>query len=352
MSRSFIDDFNNPDLFKTNKAGQYGYAENEMGKSAYGSLKISDNPVRDSKAQINAGGQARRTREHEWGSDDGGHFIGSRFGGSYGEENLTAQNSNLNRSQYKKLENKWADFLNADKDNKVFVNIESAGIDRPSAYMGYAIYENKNGERRWEAFCMDNEGVKWKNHMDDLDQDAWNENSSDFAKFAEDDEYNGFYETDYGYEDDKSIIDDEKEDEFFAHSDNNMNEDEQVGIEIYDQEAEEVLSEPGSKADYFKDSEEDYTENREEGYSDGSEDDYSAESTDDYSVEDEEDYSIENEGALENNLGGYDYGTERGVAETIDDEASATDSYDGVDVGGAAADSGGIEADTVSCDME
>ena len=395
MSRSFMDDFNNPDLFKTNKAGEYSYTKTEMGKSACGSLKISDNPVRDSKAQLKAGGQARRTRGNEWGGDDGGHLIGSRFGGNYGEENLTAQNSNLNRSQYKKLENKWANFLNADKDNKVFVNIESAGPDRPSAYMGYAIYENKNGERRWEAFYMDNEGIKWNDHMNDLDQDAWNENSSDFAKFTEDDEYNGFHDTDYGYEDDKSIIDDEKDDEFFARSDNNMKKDEQADTETSDRETEEALSEPESEEDYTEDSEEDYTEDSEEdytedseedytedseedytedseedyaedsqedytedseedytedseedyaedsdeNYAEDSEEDYSVDSEEDYSAEDGEDYSVESEEAFKNNSDEYDYGTESGGAETIDGGTSAVDSYDGIDAGGGAIDS-------------
>ena len=55
--------------------------------------------VRDTSAQLKAGGEFRRD------TDEGGHLIGSRFGGSGELNNLIAQNRFINRSAYKKFEN-------------------------------------------------------------------------------------------------------------------------------------------------------------------------------------------------------------------------------------------------------
>ena len=135
MSRKLSEDLHNPYLFSEYKAGEYEYEVSADGKSATGSLKIAEDPERDSKAQASAGGEFRRDKNHEWGADDGGHLIGARFGGETGEENLTAQNRNLNRSDYKQMENDWAARL--EDGEKVFVHIETDGVERPNAYMGY-----------------------------------------------------------------------------------------------------------------------------------------------------------------------------------------------------------------------
>ena len=123
MSRKLSEDLHNPYLFSEYKAGEYEYEVSADGKSATGSLKIAEDPERDSKAQASAGGEFRRGKDHEWGADDGGHLIGARFGGETGEENLTAQNRNLNRSDYKQMENDWAARL--EDGEKVFVHIEA-----------------------------------------------------------------------------------------------------------------------------------------------------------------------------------------------------------------------------------
>lgn len=153
--RSLGSDLADPTLFTAHEAGDYTYVESGLGKSASGVLEICDNPVRDASAQRSAGGVDRRP------DDDGGHLIGARYGGSSGAENLDAQNRQLNRGQFKALENGWADQI-ADGD-KVFVDVETFKgdeSDRPSAFMGYAITEHPDGSREWDSFSFPNESAE------------------------------------------------------------------------------------------------------------------------------------------------------------------------------------------------
>lgn len=54
--------------------------------------------------------------------DQAGHLAGDRFGGSPELDNLVSQLSNVNLSQYKKIENQWATAIKQGK--KVKVNVE------------------------------------------------------------------------------------------------------------------------------------------------------------------------------------------------------------------------------------
>ena len=164
------EDLNNPDLFEENAPGDYTYIETPYGKMAYGQLTLDAEVQRDALAQRTAGGDARRTSESEYGVDDGGHLIGARFGGASGEENLTPQDRNLNRSQYNRMESGWAEHLK--ENDKVYVNIESYsgdGSERPTAYMGYAIIEHTdeygNTTRDVEYISINNESR--------MEQDSW-----------------------------------------------------------------------------------------------------------------------------------------------------------------------------------
>ena len=166
MTRSFHNDLNDPHLFEDNQAGVYTYDENEAGgRTASGSLTLADNPKRDSSAQLAAGGEARRGRDHEWGHDEGGHLIGARFGGASSSENLVAQDSNFNRSAYKKAENRWADHLK--RGDKVFVNIDTSRGDRPDSYQGYAILEHPDGTRDYELYSFNNESSIQINQLEE-----------------------------------------------------------------------------------------------------------------------------------------------------------------------------------------
>lgn len=98
-------------------------------------------------------------------------MIGTRFGGSPKLENIDAQNRNLNRGGYKSEENSWATCL--EEGNKVFVNVDtykSNGADRPSAYMGYKIEEDTEGNRSWDDFFFINVSRQEQEKWEELDK--------------------------------------------------------------------------------------------------------------------------------------------------------------------------------------
>lgn len=156
-----------PEFFKQHEAGDYQYEQSDNGKSAYGVLDLADGPVRNSNAQREAGGLERRP------DDDGGHLIGARFGGSPTDENLDAQNRNLNRGAYKREENAWAEGLQ--EGDKIFVDAETykrEGTERPDAYMGWTVTESPNGQRHWDAFSYTNESTEtqdqWARELEEM----------------------------------------------------------------------------------------------------------------------------------------------------------------------------------------
>ncbi|AJH18901.1 cytoplasmic protein [Bacillus mycoides] len=58
--------------------------------------------------------------------DDGGHLIATIFKGSGNMDNLVRMSSNLNREEWKKLENEWANALNdGDEDRWRFRNFDN-----------------------------------------------------------------------------------------------------------------------------------------------------------------------------------------------------------------------------------
>ena len=143
----------------------YGYRTDEQGRviQAYGELRLTDEPQRDNKAQREAGGASRQP------GDDGGHYIGTRFGGSPGSENLFAQNQVVNRSDYKRLENSWARDLQ--QGNRVFVSIESSypgNQERPSVLSGTYTVARPDGSTYTNHFSFTNENM----HTGELAQDA------------------------------------------------------------------------------------------------------------------------------------------------------------------------------------
>lgn len=150
--RSLGEDLADPELFAAHDAGDYTYTQTEWGKAALGILELCDDPERDAIAQREAGGDERRL------DDDGGHLIGARFGGSPGSENLDAQNRQVNRGEFKAVENRWARSL--EDGDQVFVDVETfkaENSDRPAAFMGYSITEHSDGSRDCETFLFPNE---------------------------------------------------------------------------------------------------------------------------------------------------------------------------------------------------
>uniref|UniRef100_UPI00248D8CAB DNA/RNA non-specific endonuclease n=1 Tax=Parendozoicomonas sp. Alg238-R29 TaxID=2993446 RepID=UPI00248D8CAB len=90
--------------------------------STYGSTRSKE----EKSLQRKAGGDARLP------DDDGGHAIGHRFMSDQGEKNLFPQNSNLNRSAYKKMENEWADWADEGFEVQLKVELHPSGAERPT----------------------------------------------------------------------------------------------------------------------------------------------------------------------------------------------------------------------------
>ena len=108
--------------------GKYKYETDKQGriKRCYGELELHPDNERNNYAQRKAGGEDRRTGEIN-SKDDGGHLIGRRFGGSAEVDIIVAQDSKLNRGEYKKMEDNWESYLKETNENgeqKYHVNVD------------------------------------------------------------------------------------------------------------------------------------------------------------------------------------------------------------------------------------
>nr|WP_283777892.1 DNA/RNA non-specific endonuclease [Sansalvadorimonas sp. 2012CJ34-2] len=88
--------------------------------------------------------------------DDGGHIVGHRFMSDQGEKNLFPQNSNLNRSAYKKMENEWADWTSEGFEVQLKVDLHPPGSERPTDIVAkYSVINPRTGKpvfKRRERF--------------------------------------------------------------------------------------------------------------------------------------------------------------------------------------------------------
>ncbi|CAM3504848.1 DNA/RNA non-specific endonuclease [Parendozoicomonas haliclonae] len=114
--------------------------------STYDSKRSSE----EKALQKNVGGDARLD------DDDGGHMLGHRFMSDQGEKNLFPQNSNLNRSAYKKMENEWADWTSEGFQVKLKVTLHPPGSKRPTDIVAkYTVIDPATGKavfKRRECF--------------------------------------------------------------------------------------------------------------------------------------------------------------------------------------------------------
>lgn len=131
---------------------QYKYGLDELGRPIEASGLLShESSERSSKAQLESGGIDRLE------TDDGGHLIGVRFGGSGDAENIVPMDRHINRSVFKSLENKWADAL--DDGKKVTVDIQpyySDNGERPSAIMAEYVIGDQCDDTVPEYFSVTN----------------------------------------------------------------------------------------------------------------------------------------------------------------------------------------------------
>jgi len=158
---SVSDNISNVELFDKLPEGEYLYEPEGTNARATGSLGLNSDVKRDNHNQREAGGEYRRD------DDDGGHLIGNRFGGTSDAENLFAQNRNLNRGGYKKLENEWSEILKDEGNVYVDINATSVNnVSRPDSIYGYYISEDNKGNRKWDAFSFPNESKSTQEEWD------------------------------------------------------------------------------------------------------------------------------------------------------------------------------------------
>ena len=115
---------------------------------------------RNKKAQVEVGkGDERRDGTEGLGKDDGGHLIASIFMGSGDIDNLVPMNSNLNRGQWKAMENAWASTLEKDKTARIQVKIKPIYEDDTSRPTKFDVkYRINNG--KWIKEPFENERRK------------------------------------------------------------------------------------------------------------------------------------------------------------------------------------------------
>ena len=109
----------------------YLYQTDNYGRisSVEGNLVLEDAP-RNPYAQSVAGREDRIQ-----GVDDGGHLIASRFDGSGNLDNLVPMNSNLNRGDWRIMENQWATALESGQEVQVFIEPVYEGVSqRPTDF--------------------------------------------------------------------------------------------------------------------------------------------------------------------------------------------------------------------------
>ena len=147
-------------------ANGFSYRLDDAGRivSVEGELHLAGSErVRDPAAQ-RAAGRADRLPD-----DDGGHLIGTRFGGSPGPENLIAQNRVCNRSDYKIMENGWAHQLEI--GNRVMVHLEPVYPDtgeRPLYLTGQYTILRPDGTSFTEFFSFTNVDIHTLERQADL----------------------------------------------------------------------------------------------------------------------------------------------------------------------------------------
>ena len=114
--------------FRRESRNGYEFQIDSQGKTrrASGPLSMGVQP-RDRRAQLAAGGADRRP------TDDGGHYVATRFNGPPDSFNLFPQDSNFNRSTYKRLEEQWAKEKRAGNQVKIDIRpIYETGSKRPT----------------------------------------------------------------------------------------------------------------------------------------------------------------------------------------------------------------------------
>lgn len=141
------------------EVNRYSYETDRYGriKRCEGALRLEDGK-RNTDHQVRAGG------EYRLDTDEGGHLIGRRFGGSEKVDNIVPMDGHVNRVEYKELEDDWAQELK--KENKVDVKVRCRYEEdsaRPSAFIVKYKVTDQDGFTRSETRMIRNESEGGEN---------------------------------------------------------------------------------------------------------------------------------------------------------------------------------------------
>ena len=133
--------------YEAYEANGYRYKTDKYGRivTCEGTLRLEDGK-RNTAHQTRAGGEFRLE------TDEGGHLVGRRFGGSEKVDNLVPMHHNLNHGSYEKLESEWATEL--ERNNQVDVKIRcryGGDSTRPTEFIIKYQVTEPNGFTRVET---------------------------------------------------------------------------------------------------------------------------------------------------------------------------------------------------------
>lgn len=123
----------------------------------YGRIKRCEGTLRLEEGKRNTAHQTRAGGEYRLENDEGGHLIGRRFGGSAKIDNIVPMDYDVNRYEYKELEDDWAEEL--EKGNKVDVKIRckyAESSTRPRAFIVKYKVTDSDGFTRNETKIINN----------------------------------------------------------------------------------------------------------------------------------------------------------------------------------------------------
>jgi hypothetical protein len=121
----------------------YIYDTDEQGRPAFvaGTLKLE--PGERSPQQTDVGHQGLET-------DEGGHLFATRFDGPTDGFNLVPQDANLNRGEWKAMENEWAEAL--ENGHKVEVAVQPVYLDDSRRPVGFDVLYSIDGQQYTKTF--------------------------------------------------------------------------------------------------------------------------------------------------------------------------------------------------------
>jgi hypothetical protein len=131
----------------------YTYQTDSKGRivSCEGTLQLGV-AKRKSHAQKTVGRESRKK------GDDGGHLIASIFKGSGDYDNLVPMDGNLNKGEWKKLENSWAEALDTKPPKTVRVKITPTFEGDSRRPVSFKVEQTINGRKLRPRFLKNSPG--------------------------------------------------------------------------------------------------------------------------------------------------------------------------------------------------